>query len=54
MEQTVSSCGPANAAFFIRSRQHQIRFPISATFLRDREHSSYQIDWSVDESQRAL
>ena len=43
-EQIVKSCGAANATFFIGWRQHKIQFPISANFLRDREHSSYQID----------
>ena len=37
-KQIVSSCGAATAAVFVRSRQHKIHFPISATFMRDREH----------------
>jgi hypothetical protein len=41
-EQTIRSCGAANAACFIRSRQHKIQFPISAKFLPDRELSSHQ------------
>jgi hypothetical protein len=43
-EQTIRGCGAANAACFIRSRQHKIHFPISATFLPNREHSSHQAD----------